>query len=189
MQFVKMHALGNDYLYIDAVKSEVSVSPELIRRMSDRHTGIGADGVILILPSEEAICRMQMFNADGSEAQMCGNGMRCIAKYVYEAGYTMGTESFEIETAAGVPVEERDVEGVVVGDVVGGQDDARANNRTGSMTLGMFNQNGRVVERFQRRLRSSRAAWQPPQQHHADQQSRHATTRRHTSLRSALTFH
>lgn len=101
MQFVKMHALGNDYVYIDCVRERVEISSDLIRRMSDRHTGIGADGVILILPSERAVCRMQMFNADGTEGQMCGNGMRCIAKYVYGAGYASSTE-FDIETVPGL---------------------------------------------------------------------------------------
>ena len=101
MRFVKMHALGNDYVYIDRFQEKGEVTPDLIRRMSDRHTGIGGDGVILIWPSERAACRMQMFNADGSEGQMCGNGMRCIAKYVYEAGYVT-SEEFDIETRAGI---------------------------------------------------------------------------------------
>jgi len=101
MRFSKMHALGNDYIYIDCLRERVEVSPGLIRRMCDRHTGIGADGVILILPSDKAVCRMQMFNADGSEGQMCGNGMRCIAKYVYDTGYAKSAE-FDIETVPGV---------------------------------------------------------------------------------------
>jgi diaminopimelate epimerase len=101
MRFVKMHGLGNDYIFIDCLKEPVEMSREQIRQMTDRHTGVGGDGVIFIHPSEKALCRMQMFNPDGSEGQMCGNGMRCIAKYVYEAGYTKSTE-FEIETVPGI---------------------------------------------------------------------------------------
>ena len=101
MRFIKMHGLGNDYIYIDCIREKVEISPDLVRRMSDRHTGIGSDGVILIHPSDKAACRMQMFNADGSEGEMCGNGMRCIAKYVYEAGY-VDEKEFDIETVPGI---------------------------------------------------------------------------------------
>ncbi len=101
MQFIKMHALGNDYVYVDCFREKIEMSPDLIRSMVDRHTGVGADGVILILPSERAVCRMRMLNPDGSEGEMCGNGMRCIAKYVYEAGYAKNTE-FDIETVPGI---------------------------------------------------------------------------------------
>ena len=101
MQFIKMHALGNDYVYVDCFKEKGEFTPALVRSMVDRHTGVGADGVILILPSERAVCRMRMLNPDGSEGEMCGNGMRCIAKYVYEAGYAPSTE-FDIETVPGI---------------------------------------------------------------------------------------
>lgn len=103
MRFVKMHGLGNDYIYLDGVAGPL---PELTAReiaaMSDRHFGIGSDGVIEILPGEQgADFRMRMFNADGSEAEMCGNGIRCFAKYVYEAGYATEPE-FAVLTGAGV---------------------------------------------------------------------------------------
>ncbi len=99
--FTKMHGLGNDYLYIDARGGLPTENiPELSRRMSHRHLGAGADGIILILPSETADFKMRIFNADGSEAETCGNGIRCFAKYVYEHGLTHKTE-FVIETLAG----------------------------------------------------------------------------------------
>ena len=84
MQFTKMHGLGNDYVYVDCFVENVEAPPALAVAVSDRHTGIGADGLILICPSDVADVRMRMFNADGSEAQMCGNGIRCVAKYVYD---------------------------------------------------------------------------------------------------------
>jgi diaminopimelate epimerase len=101
MRFIKMHALGNDYVYIDCIREKLEVTPELIRRMSRFHTGIGSDGVILILPSDKAVARMRMFNPDGTEGEMCGNGLRCIAKYVYEAGYAPG-EEFDLDTVPGI---------------------------------------------------------------------------------------
>ena len=103
MRFTKMHGLGNDYVYIDGLDQDLSSYdlPELSRLMSDRHFGIGGDGIILILPSESADFRMRMFNADGSEGEMCGNAMRCFARYVYERGHTMKTE-LEVETGAGI---------------------------------------------------------------------------------------
>ena len=97
-----MQALGNDYVYIDGFLEEVKDPSELSRKVSNRNTGVGSDGLILILPSEKATCRMQMFNPDGSEGEVCGNGLRCIAKFVYEAGYTKGQEEFEIDTAPGI---------------------------------------------------------------------------------------
>lgn len=101
MQFVKMHGLGNDYIYVDGSISTVENPTVLAREVSERHFGIGSDGLILILSSEIADARMRMFNADGSEAQMCGNGIRCVAKYLYDRGRVAGT-TVTIETAAGV---------------------------------------------------------------------------------------
>jgi diaminopimelate epimerase len=100
MRFVKMHGLGNDYVYVDCFHERVSEPARLARRISDRHFGVGGDGLILILPSEVADARMRIFNADGSEAQMCGNGIRCLAKYVYESGIARKPE-LTIETLAG----------------------------------------------------------------------------------------
>ncbi|MCI0811618.1 MAG: diaminopimelate epimerase, partial [Chloroflexi bacterium] len=85
MKFTKMHGAGNDYVYVDA-RSESRDWPELARRMSDRHFGVGGDGLILIKDSDVADLKMSMFNADGSEAEMCGNGIRCFAKYAIDRG-------------------------------------------------------------------------------------------------------
>ena len=102
MRFTKMHGAGNDYVYVDCFQQPVPGDPaELARRVSDRHFGIGGDGLILILPSEVADARMWMFNADGSEAEMCGNGIRCVAKYLYDQGICR-KPSMQIETGAGV---------------------------------------------------------------------------------------
>jgi diaminopimelate epimerase len=101
MHFTKMHGLGNDYIYVNGFEEQVQDPTTLARAMSDRHFGIGADGLILILPSRHADFRMRMFNADGSEAQMCGNGIRCFAKYVYDHRLTQKT-TLHIETLAGV---------------------------------------------------------------------------------------
>jgi len=90
MRFTKMHGLGNDYVHVNGFEEAVAQPAPLARLLSDRHFGIGADGLILILPSRLADVRMRMFNADGSEAQMCGNGIRCLAKYAYEHGLTRG---------------------------------------------------------------------------------------------------
>ncbi len=84
MKFTKMHGIGNDYVYVNCFEENVQNSTKLAQIVSDRHRGIGADGLILICPSQIADVRMRIFNADGSEAQMCGNGIRCVAKYVYE---------------------------------------------------------------------------------------------------------
>ncbi len=84
ISFTKMHGLGNDYIYINCFSIAIRNPQRLSRIVSNRHTGIGSDGLILILPSKKADVRMRMFNADGSEAEMCGNGIRCLAKYVYE---------------------------------------------------------------------------------------------------------
>ena len=99
--FVKMHGCGNDYIYIDCRSRTPDDPAALARRLSDRHFGIGGDGIILICPSQKAEYRMRMFNVDGSEAEMCGNGLRCFAKYLYDRGLTQG-ESVAVETGAGV---------------------------------------------------------------------------------------
>ncbi len=90
MKFTKMHGCGNDYIYINGFAEHIpqETKPELVRSLSDRHFGIGGDGVIFINPSEEADFEMEMYNADGSRAEMCGNGIRCVAKYVYDKGLT-----------------------------------------------------------------------------------------------------
>lgn len=99
--FTKMHGIGNDYIYIDTHTHPVKNPSRLAIEMSDRNFGIGADGLILIMPSDEADFRMRMFNADGSEAEMCGNGIRCFAKYVYDHGLTE-KKNISVETLAGV---------------------------------------------------------------------------------------
>ncbi|MSR56861.1 MAG: diaminopimelate epimerase [Planctomycetaceae bacterium] len=102
MKFTKMHGLGNDYVYVNAfVETLPRDIPGLAIAVSDRHTGIGGDGLILICPSEKADARMRMFNADGSESEMCGNGIRCVAKYVYDHGIARKSE-LKIETGRGV---------------------------------------------------------------------------------------
>ena len=98
--YTKMHGLGNDYLFIETAKNTVDDPAELSRRMSHRHLGAGADGIILIMPGESTEFKMRMFNADGSEAETCGNGIRCFAKYVYEKGLTDKTD-FVIDTLSG----------------------------------------------------------------------------------------
>ncbi len=102
MRFTKMHGLGNDYVYVDCFQVPFPADPTtLIQQMSDRHFGIGGDGVIFICPSEVADARMRMFNADGSESEMCGNGVRCVAKYVYDHAIARKPR-LKIETGAGV---------------------------------------------------------------------------------------
>lgn len=101
MKFTKMHGIGNDYIYINGFEERIENPNELSIRLSDRHKGIGSDGLVLILPSSVADFRMQMFNADGSEGEMCGNAARCIGKYVYEKGLTDKTE-LTLETLAGI---------------------------------------------------------------------------------------
>ena len=100
MNFSKMHGLGNDYVYVDCFEEQVDNPHELSVRVSDRHKGIGSDGLVLIMPSETSDFKMRMFNADGSEAQMCGNASRCVGKYVYEKGLTTKTE-LTLETLSG----------------------------------------------------------------------------------------
>lgn len=94
MKFTKMHGCGNDYIYIDGAKEHIAQEekPDFVRRVSDRHFGVGGDGVIFINPSDEADFEMEMYNADGSRAEMCGNGIRCVAKFVYDKGLTDKTD-------------------------------------------------------------------------------------------------
>ncbi|HEY1188076.1 MAG TPA: diaminopimelate epimerase [Gemmata sp.] len=102
MQFTKMHGIGNDYVYVDCVRHAPPADPAaLARAVSDRHFGIGSDGLILICPSECADARMRMFNADGSESEMCGNGVRCVAKFVHDHGIATKPR-LAIETGRGV---------------------------------------------------------------------------------------
>lgn len=104
MQFTKMHGLGNDYIYINLFKEVVNDPAGLSRKMSDRHFGVGSDGIVLIGPAREesgADFRMQMFNADGSEAEMCGNAIRCVGKYVYDHEM-IDKRTFSVETLGGV---------------------------------------------------------------------------------------
>jgi len=101
MRFTKMQGAGNDYIYIDGAAERVAEPEGLARAMSDRHFGVGGDGLVLILPSDVADVRMRMFNADGSEAEMCGNAIRCVAKYARDRGLS-DANPMSIETAAGV---------------------------------------------------------------------------------------
>ncbi|WP_349948910.1 diaminopimelate epimerase [Lacrimispora sp. BS-2] len=101
MKFTKMQGIGNDYVYINCFEESVEAPEALAKKVSDRHFGIGSDGLILICPSKTADCRMRMFNADGTESQMCGNGIRCVGKYVYDHHLVKKTE-FDVETGAGI---------------------------------------------------------------------------------------
>lgn len=101
LPFIKMQGIGNDYVYVNGFETEVADPEAVARFVSDRHFGIGSDGLVLILPSEKADLRMRMFNADGSEAEMCGNASRCVAKYAFDAGLCK-KEELKLETGAGV---------------------------------------------------------------------------------------
>ena len=101
IKFTKMQGIGNDYIYIDARAAAPRHPERLAVAMSDRHFGVGSDGLILILKSDTADFRMRMFNADGSEAEMCGNGIRCFAKYVYDRGLSK-SKRISVETPAGI---------------------------------------------------------------------------------------
>lgn len=102
MRFTKMHGAGNDYVYFDGFRHELPTHPDRVARtVSDRHTGIGADGLILICPSEVADAEMRMFNADGSRSEMCGNGVRCVAKYLVDHGI-VSKKKMLVETLAGI---------------------------------------------------------------------------------------
>ena len=96
MKFTKMHGLGNDYIYVNCFEENIDNPVQLAQIVSDRHKGIGADGLILISPSETADVRMRIFNADGSEAEMCGNGIRCVPKYAYEYKLAKAGGSFSL---------------------------------------------------------------------------------------------
>lgn len=103
MKFTKMHGTGNDYIYVNGFVETIENPAEFAICYSDRHKGIGSDGLVMILPSETCDFRMRMFNADGSESEMCGNASRCIGKFVYDKGLTTKTE-VSLETLAGVKI-------------------------------------------------------------------------------------
>jgi diaminopimelate epimerase len=104
MQFTKMHGLGNDYVYVDCSRQTVKDPASVAKAVSDRHRGVGADGLILICPSTTADVKMRIFNADGSEAQMCGNGIRCVAKYAYEHSLGGSRKVFSVPEGDSFPV-------------------------------------------------------------------------------------
>jgi diaminopimelate epimerase len=117
LRFTKLQGCGNDYIYVDCFTHPMPHDPAgLSRAISDRHFGVGADGLILICPSDKADARMRMFNADGSEAEMCGNGVRCVAKYVYDHGLVR-KPTLKIETGRGVLTLELEVSGGSVREV------------------------------------------------------------------------
>ena len=101
MKFTKMQGLGNDYVYVNCFEEKIENPPAVARYVSDRHFGIGSDGLIMINPSEKADFEMEMYNADGSRGEMCGNGIRCVAKYVYDYGLTDKTQ-ISVETLGGI---------------------------------------------------------------------------------------
>ena len=101
MKFYKMHGIGNDYIYFDCMKEDISNPEKLSVRLSDRHFGIGGDGIILLCPSQRADVKMRMFNADGSEGRMCGNGIRCLGKLAHDLGYIKG-DTCTVETLSGI---------------------------------------------------------------------------------------
>ncbi len=104
MRFTKMHGAGNDYIYIDCFTENVENPEELSKKLSDRHSGIGADGIVLICPSKQADCFMDIYNADGSRAKMCGNAVRCVAKYIYDNRYEKSI--IKIDTLSGIKLVE-----------------------------------------------------------------------------------
>lgn len=118
MKFTKMHGIGNDYVYVNCFEESVKNPAEVSKFVSDRHFGIGSDGLILISPSAIADFRMNIYNADGSQAEMCGNGIRCVAKYVYDYGLTDKTE-ISVETLAGIKYLRLQVENGKVASVEG----------------------------------------------------------------------
>lgn len=109
MKFTKMHGLGNDYVYVNCFEEKIDNPPAMARFVSDRHFGIGSDGLIMINPSKTADFEMEMYNADGSRGEMCGNGIRCVAKYVYDYGLTDKTQ-ISVETLGGIKYLELTVE-------------------------------------------------------------------------------
>ena len=117
MKFTKMQGIGNDYIYLDCLSEKIPEDPSsLAQKISDRHFGVGSDGLVLICPSEQADFRMRMYNADGSEAEMCGNASRCVGKYLYEKGYTDKKE-ISLETGAGIKMLKLNLEGKQVSSV------------------------------------------------------------------------
>ena len=111
MEFTKMQGIGNDYVYVDCFKEQVKDPGRTAVYVSDRHFGIGSDGLILICPSEAADCRMEMYNADGSQGIMCGNGVRCVGKYVYDHGLVdQDRRTITVETLGGIKTLELTVE-------------------------------------------------------------------------------
>ncbi len=118
MKFVKMQGIGNDYIYIDAINQEIYNRKELAKKISDRHFGIGADGMILICKSTIADFKMEMYNSDGSQAEMCGNGIRCFGKFLYDNEF-INKREIKVETACGIKtlylnIKENKVESVKV---------------------------------------------------------------------------
>lgn len=109
INFTKMHGAGNDYIYVNCFKEKVEDIHETARRLSDRHFGIGSDGLVLICPSDKADFRMDMYNSDGTQAEMCGNATRCVGKYVYDKGLTDKT-TVTLETLAGIKILKLNVE-------------------------------------------------------------------------------
>jgi diaminopimelate epimerase len=109
MDFTKMQGLGNDYIYVNCLNQPVENPSAVAKFVSDRHFGIGSDGLVLILPSDISDFRMRMFNSDGSEAEMCGNAIRCVGKFVYDNGLTSKT-TISVETLAGIKILEMSVE-------------------------------------------------------------------------------
>lgn len=101
MKFTKMQGIGNDYVYVNCLQETIENPSELAKKISDWHYGVGSDGLIMINPSDKADFEMEMYNADGSRGEMCGNGIRCVAKYVYDYGLTDKT-SISVETLAGI---------------------------------------------------------------------------------------
>ena len=111
MEFTKMQGTGNDYVYVDCFKEQVKEPGKVSRFISDRHFGVGSDGLILIYPSRTADCRMEMYNADGSQGIMCGNGVRCVGKYVYDHGLVdKDKRTITVETLAGIKTLELETE-------------------------------------------------------------------------------
>ena len=100
MKFTKMHGISNDYVYVNGFEENVKDPARTARLVTERRTGIGSDGLIIIAPSQKADCRMIMYNADGTEGAMCGNGIRCVGKYAYEHGIS-GNNPMTVETKAG----------------------------------------------------------------------------------------
>ncbi|MGE5472908.1 MAG: diaminopimelate epimerase [Ignavibacteriales bacterium] len=117
MIFTKMQGTGNDYIYVDCLKHNLQLDlSELARRISDRHFGVGSDGLVLIMPSEKADFKMRIFNSDGSEPEMCGNAIRCVGRYVYDRGLTT-KKVINIETLAGIKIIELNIEAGAVNSV------------------------------------------------------------------------